>query len=428
MLINYCFKNFRSFKDPSCLSMIASSQTTFSDNLIRENSERILPSAVIYGANASGKSNIILSLAVMKGIVLSGSVSSSIEELSHLELYPFAHDKEKNPICFEVEFINNKYQFKYGFDVLVEPFKKGTRKIIGEFLTVVKSKNSNIELFKRDNKKVWINHEKKALEILNLDESFLKTIDNKINSNLDETELFLSRAFKNTISNTIAECVIDFFKNKVEVVSDFTLKKVNLTMSTENMPQDDFSIWNDILDDFVKGADFGPQSVMLKAKKLDDGHSADMELYSVYNNVSIPSDLMESRGTLKLLDFAIPFQSLFKTGGTFVLDEFDAAIHPEIIKGIISLFNNQKYNRCGAQLIFTTHNPIYLNNKMFRRDQIKFVEKDKSSFISTIYSLADFGSTDVRNDENYLINYFKGKYSSLPFIDFSRLIVDEEKK
>ena len=89
----------------------------------------------------------------------------------------------------------------------------------------------------------------------------------------------------------------------------------------------------------------------------------------------VPAELMESRGTLKLLDFAIPFETLFAKGGTFVLDEFDAAIHPELIKGIIALFNDQTVNKKGAQLIFTTHNPIYLNNKIFRRDQIKFVEK-----------------------------------------------------
>ena len=136
----------------------------------------------------------------------------------------------------------------------------------------------------------------------------------------------------------------------------------------------------------------------------------------------IPAELMESRGTLKLIDFAIPFEMLFKSGGVFVIDEFDAAIHPEIIKGIIELFNDQNINTNGAQLIFTTHNPIYLNNKIFRRDQIQFVEKDKDTYESIIYSLADFGSVDVRNDHNYLLNYFKGRYGALPFIDFSRLL------
>ena len=120
--------------------------------------------------------------------------------------------------------------------------------------------------------------------------------------------------------------------------------------------------------------------------------------------------------------FAIPFEKLFQTGGVFVLDEFDAAIHPELIKGILALFNDSELNKAGAQLIFTTHNPIYLNNKIFRRDQIRFVEKDTDSYESVIYSLADFGSEEVRNDHNFLINYFKGNYGALPFINFANLV------
>ena len=108
------------------------------------------------------------------------------------------------------------------------------------------------------------------------------------------------------------------------------------------------------------------------------------------------------------------------------MDEFDASLHPEIVKGIIALFHDSDFNTEGSQLIFTTHNPIYLNNKIFRRDQIAFVEKDRINFQSSVYTLADFGSTDVRNDENYLINYFKGKYSSLPYIDFSSLFKGDD--
>lgn len=116
----------------------------------------------------------------------------------------------------------------------------------------------------------------------------------------------------------------------------------------------------------------------------------------------------------------------FQQGCVFIMDEFDSSLHPEIVKGIIALFNDPEVNKNGSQLIFTTHNPIYLNNKIFRRDQILFVEKDKESFQSEIYTLADFSSTEVRNDENYLINYFKGKYSSMPYIDFSSVISQED--
>ncbi len=432
MLIKYTFSNFRSFKNKTSLSMKAGTQRTLNENLIRQDGNRMIPSTVIYGANASGKSNIIMSLAVMKEIIISGSLESNIPNINNLEFYPFAHDDDEKPMLFEIEFRNKGYHFIYGFAVLCTLFKKGSRRIVSESLSVVTGKSNEIKIFERISNSVSIMKSKKALEVIQFNEKLLGEFEKKINTNLDEAELFLSRAFKSTISNELAEAVIDFFSHKLVVVSDFTLKKTNLTFSLEDMPKKDFLAWNKVLDGFVKNADFGPQSIAFKSTETDNKDSADMELVSIYKNKNqitmIPAELMESRGTLKILDFAIPFERLFISGGVFVLDEFDAAIHPELIKGIIALFNDQTVNKSGAQLIFTTHNPIYLNNKMFRRDQILFVEKDKSTFESVIYSLADFGSGEVRNDHNYLINYFKGNYGALPFIDFTKLLSSDDSK
>lgn len=431
MLLNYKFQNFRSFKNKTTLSMNAGVQRTLDENLIRENGLRILPSAVIYGANASGKSNIIMSLAVMREIVLQGSLETLSSDLNNLELYPFAHSAEQAPMAFEVEFTNNGKHFVYSFELMVKPFQKGKRQILSEQLWMVNGKTL-IQIFDRDANKVTIKKDKKVLSIIQYNENLLQEFESKINKNLDSTEMFLPRAFKTIVSSEIAEKVLDFFKNKLTVVSDFTLKKTNLTFSLTDIPDKDFLAWNNTLDGFVKNADFGPQNILFKSNKSEDEHSANMQLVSFYKfgkqDVMIPAELMESRGTLKLLDFAVPFENLFSKGGIFVLDEFDAAIHPELIKGIIALFNDQSVNKKGAQLIFTTHNPIYLNNKIFRRDQIKFVEKDKDTYESMIYSLADFGSTDVRNDQNYLLNYFKGKYGTLPYIDFSKLFTDEARE
>lgn len=426
MLIDYRFSNFRSFNQVTSLSMIAGRQTTLNDNLIRKYDLRVIPTVVLYGANASGKSNIIMSLAVMKDIVLSGSIDPNLPNLKNLELYPFAYQKSEKPMSFEIDFIHGGKRLEFGFEVEVSTFKKDRRRIVSEFLTYIDKSDQKTNIYTRDKDRVQINKEKKALNIIEFDEKLLKQFEKKINENNDMTELFLSRAFKSIISNELADMVIDFFKEKLVVVSDFTLKKTNLTYSLENNPQKDFFAWNKILDGFVKNADFGPQGIAFKSSKSEDNESSNMELVSIYKyhdeNIVIPAELMESRGTLKLVDFAIPFEKLFKSGGVFVLDEFDAAIHPELIKGILALFNDSELNKAGAQLIFTTHNPIYLNNKIFRRDQIRFVEKDTDSYESVIYSLADFGAEEVRNDHNYLINYFKGNYGALPFIDFSKLL------
>ncbi len=429
MIVNYSICNFRSFNSCSKLALQATSQTTFNDNLIRKNGLRILPSAVIYGANASGKSNIILSLNILREIIIAGSIS--INYFHDLELYPFAHTNDSKPICFDMEFINDERHMRYQLRIDVGCFEKTQRSVEFECLDLYLSKNKSINLFTRKNNKVQLSCDEKAKELLELENESISVILDKLNTNLDPVELFLSRGFKSSINSDYAETVIDFFSNKLYVIPDFTLKSASVRITSDSKLNPSFSMWNDLLEGFVRGADFGPQQIRFLSKESSDEHSADMELFSIYphknGNIRIPAQLMESRGTLKLIDFAIAFQTFFKEGCSFVFDEFDAALHPELVKGIISVFHNQEINTNGSQLIFTTHNPIYLNNKIFRRDQILFTEKDKSSFESTLYSLADFGSIDVRNDENYLINYFKGKYSALPYIDFAKILSFKEK-
>ena len=111
-------------------------------------------------------------------------------------------------------------------------------------------------------------------------------------------------------------------------------------------------------------------------------------------------------------------------GGTMVIDELDASLHPELIYGIIELFQNPEVNKKGAQLIFNTHNPIYLQKTLFRRDQILFVEKDEKTYMSTIYRLSDF---DVYTTNNYLKKYFEGDFGALPYIDFRSAMEVNEK-
>lgn len=426
MLIEYAFQNFRSFADRTTLSMKAGAQTTLNNNLIRRDRKRYLPSAVIYGPNASGKSNVIMSLSLMREIVLQGGIDGNAPELTELEICPFAYNAASKPMGFDIAFENGGRCFQYALMIEVEPFSsREKRRIVSEMLAMSNGKRL-VSLFMRDESKVSFQRTKPVLDMLGGNEKLLNELEERINKNLDPTRLFLTNAFKSIINSEIADAVIGFFRDQLFVVSDFTLKSTNLMFSMEKLPGADFVAWNRTLDVFVKSADFGPQKIMFRSKKTDDAHTAPMHLVSLYDvgdkQVMLPADMMESRGTIKLVDFAIPFVERFAKGGVFVIDEFDSAIHPELVKGIIALFNDPNVNKEGAQLVFTTHNPIYLNNKMFRRDQILFVEKDRDSYRSVLYSLADFGSADVRNDQNYLINYFKGKYGALPYIDFAGLL------
>ena len=118
-----------------------------------------------------------------------------------------------------------------------------------------------------------------------------------------------------------------------------------------------------------------------------------------------------------------------RTGATLVVDEFDTSIHPMAIMNIINIFHNDEINTKGAQLIFNTHNPIFLNNALLRRDEIKFVENEDKG--SILYSLSDFGTNGtkgVRNTEDYMKNYFINKYGAIRDIDFSDIFRNIEGK
>ena len=127
--------------------------------------------------------------------------------------------------------------------------------------------------------------------------------------------------------------------------------------------------------------------------------------------IIINSKDIESKGTTKLIDFWMKFIESFNKGGIFIIDELDSSIHPELIGGIIDLFNNRDINKNNAQLIFNTHNPLFLQKRFFRRDQILFIEKDKDNYISNVYKLSDF---DVKNENNYMKKYFEGQFGALP--------------
>lgn len=362
----------------------------------------------------------------MREIILQGGIDANAPNLTELEICPFAYNAASKPMGFDIAFENGGRCFQYTLMIEVEPFSsREKRRIVSEMLAMSNGKRL-VSLFMRDESKVSFQRTKPVLDMLGGNEKLLNELEERINKNLDPTRLFLTNAFKSIINSEIADAVIGFFRDQLFVVSDFTLKSTNLMFSMEKLPGADFVAWNRMLDVFVKSADFGPQKIMFRSKKTDDAHTAPMHLVSLYDvgdkQVMLPADMMESRGTIKLVDFAIPFVERFAKGGVFVIDEFDSAIHPELVKGIIALFNDPNVNKEGAQLVFTTHNPIYLNNKIFRRDQILFVEKDRESYRSVLYSLADFGSADVRNDQNYLINYFKGNYGALPYIDFAGLL------
>jgi AAA15 family ATPase/GTPase len=138
----------------------------------------------------------------------------------------------------------------------------------------------------------------------------------------------------------------------------------------------------------------------------------------------MPVEMFESYGTVRFVNIFPLVIGAILNGGTLVVDEFDASLHPMVLMSIINIFHNDEINKKNAQLIFNTHNPIFLNSNLFRRDEIKFVERDDESHCSTHYSLSDFGTTGdkgVRKHEDYMSNYFISQYGAIKDVDFTSI-------
>ncbi len=145
------------------------------------------------------------------------------------------------------------------------------------------------------------------------------------------------------------------------------------------------------------------------------------------NPYGLDADQIESVGTLRLISIMPAVISALEKGAVLVMDELDASLHPMIVMNLISIFHNDEVNTRRAQLIFNTHNPIYLSHKLLRRDEIKFVERDKETKSSNLYALSDFkanGEASVRKTSDYMKNYFINRYGAIEDIDFTDIVSD----
>ena len=141
----------------------------------------------------------------------------------------------------------------------------------------------------------------------------------------------------------------------------------------------------------------------------------------------LDADRIESVGTLRLISIMPVIISAMQKGAVLVIDELDSSLHPMIVMNLISIFHNEEVNINGAQIIFNTHNTIYLNRKLLRRDEIKFVERDKETKSSSLYALSDFkanGEISVRKTSDYMKNYFINRYGAIEDIDFTDIITE----
>ena len=426
MLLEFKAANYKSFKDELIFSMTpAPKQKGLDYSILHErvgnHTYKGLSSAIIYGSNASGKTNIIGAMDTFKNIVLRGHIRNDEKDSPNaasvaLELIPNNTCNEPEPVSFSIKFIEQDMLVEYAFSMDVGTFldSEYDRKIIKESLKI--------------NEKLLF-HRNEELEICSLDlikeylvnefEEYAEGVIAIAKNNLNNEELFLMNGFKNMFSAKIANIVSDWLSNKFMVI--YRADSLQLIRKFADPKKKSVYIEKTI----NEAAElFGINSNALGYVIEDENEKA--RLSSIFEtkerNTAIPAELFESYGTIRFVNMFPLVVNALLNGGTLIVDEFDASIHPMALMNIINIFHNDEINKNHAQLIFNTHNPIFLNANMFRRDEIKFVERTDDTHCSSHYSLSDFGTSGkggVRKNEDYMKNYFVDRYGAIKDIDFT---------
>ncbi|MDF0554066.1 ATP-binding protein [Kamptonema sp. UHCC 0994] len=424
MLIGFSVGNYKSFKDTVTFTMVASAIASEDKRLDENNVFRIdaqlslLKSAAIYGANASGKSNLVAAINFMKSFVLNSSKEGQISEPIDVDRFRLSTQTEKEPSFFEIVFRLDGKIYRYGFEV-------DTEQVISEWL-FYKQKTREVKLFERE------------LDTFSkLTDTFKegKGVTDKTRNNA----LFLSVVAQ--FNGKIAQKILVWFNglNLISGLNDLGYRTYTIRSFENNQHKDDIL-------GFVKKLDLGIEDIQIEKTPINEvllpnilpeefrnlirSHEIDVKaiktLHRKYNDEEQPIsneifDLNdnESEGTKKLFSLAGPLLDTLKAGKILLIDELDARFHPLITCAIISLFNSKETNPNNAQLIFTTHDTNLLSNKLFRKDQIWFTEKYRQG-ATHLYSLVEY---KISKDASLEKDYIRGKYGAIPFIgDLSRLI------
>lgn len=434
MLLEFRLSNYKSFIDETVFSLVPiNKQRDLNYSIIEEKTKdgrhRGLCSSVIYGPNASGKTNIIGAMEVFKSIILRGNIKNyegidtsnfANMALARLELIPNVGLEEIKPVSFGIKFISHSLLIDYrlSFDAGYFLDRNYSRKVILEELSVedevIFTRTDSLNVFIPKFISDWFG------ETAADNAEVLKLLANE---NLKSDELFLTNGFKNMFSSRLVSVITDWIENKFIVIYRYNL--TNVVASIKNLK--DHQIYIDSkLTEAVK--EFGASSDGIGYAHEEE--NSENELYSIVTGKNghgyiIPSDVYESYGTLRFANVFPLIEKILIDGGTLVADEFDASLHPMAVMNLISIFHNDEINKNHAQLVFNTHNPIFLNKNLYRRDEIKFVERDGETNGSILYSLSDFGTagkSGVRNTDDYMKNYFVSRYGAIKDADFSSLI------
>lgn len=412
MLLEFAVSNHKSIRDEVLFSLLAGNDSKYEDRLLDAGDVKVLKSAVIYGANGSGKSNLLDAVSFVKNLVLGSIIhqpGTGVRQLPH-KLDGFGRDS-----TYKIQFAIRGIRYVYGFSL--------KNMLIDDEYLYFFPNNRQTEIFERSGDTFSPGSKFKGKF------SSCKDV-------LKPNRLLLSCAANFSSVPEVAD-VYSFFKDELvvyvpanqenwmnyslyqinqnpkmkEAVTAFLLdlgtgiKDIKVTIDQKKLESAELPPF--LSDDF--------KAVLLKNKV--DAISAKV----VYNNFETDLLLEESAGIRKLFALLCPFIDIIVNGKVLICDELEAGLHESLVFGLVKLFTNTDMGK-SAQLIFTTHETGLLNLDLFRRDQIWFTELKEDDRSTDLYSLAEI--KNVRKEENFGKGYITGKYGAIPMLnlDFADIV------
>ncbi len=426
MLIEFRVKNYRSFRDEQVLSLVASSDKTLNQNCVSIGKLRLLKVVGIYGANASGKSNLIKAINCMQKLVLD---SADFKPGRNLGVTPFLLDNksQKEPTSFEVTFLQNGIRYQYGFNV--------TNNRVQEEWLIAYPKGVGQTWFSRTFNKKRSDYEWKY-------STFLKGEKAKLADKTRENALFLSVGAQ--WNNERLTTVYKWFQNKLHVIppkEHFRPVTAEMLLDAQKNKKAKKQL-HEIVTHVLKKADLGIHGVNVRKLKLEpNGLKFPKDMPSIIQeeilkrlekeppirvemiHLNIDTDKEtsfpleeESDGTQRLFQLLGPWLETVAVGFTVFIDELEVSLHPLLTRELIKFIQDLGNNKAGAQLIFATHDTTLLNPELLRRDQVWFTEKDKTG-ATNMYSMSDYKERRTRKGEAMQKGYLSGRYGAIPILE-----------
>ena len=439
MLIEFSVGNYLSIKDTVTISLLASNTVKElegnGDDLCNvfydiSNTNKYIKSAVIYGANGSGKSNLLKAFGFFKEFILSSANDRHTQDEINIIPFLLSTISETEPSEFEMVFVIDSCRYRYGFMATKQC-------VVSEWLFVLDLQNTTKEskCFTREQQNIKVNTKKFAegkgfekntrpnalflstIALLNgltstlLQQWFYSHLNILSGLNIETTGPASLSLIKFQIDPIFRIHIIDFFKLLNIGIEDIkTEKKMYNIQLLDTLPKNEeiYTVLEKLKEKPSNIDNIGEIRIKTIHKKFNE-----LGEFKEYTALDL---MVESDGTKKLFGLLSTWFDVLENGGLLIIDELDARLHTKLTFELLKIFHS-KINKKNAQLIFASHDTNLLRNDLFRRDQIWFTEKRQNG-ASDLYSLVEYKinqATSIRNDAVFEKDYLLGKYGAIPY-------------